>query len=41
MRSITLSNIVAATVAQALALVLGCTSAWAVWFWLTAAQPFK
>jgi hypothetical protein len=41
MRPLTLPNIVALAAGQALALVAGCASTYAVWLWLVAAQPFK
>jgi hypothetical protein len=41
MRPLTFSNLATLATAQVLALVAGCASAWGVWLWLVAAQPFK
>lgn len=41
MRPFTLLNLITVFAAQVLAVAAGCASAWGVWFWLVAAQPFK
>lgn len=41
MRPLTLSDLVALAVGQALALMTACVSTYGVWLWLAAAHPFK
>ena len=41
MRPLTLSDLAAVAVGQTLALVVVCSSTYAVWIWLTEAHPFK
>lgn len=41
MRPLTLPDLVALAVGQALALVTACASTYGVWLWLAAAHPFK
>ena len=41
MRPLTLLDLVALATGQAVALVAGCASTYAVWLWLVAAHPFR
>jgi hypothetical protein len=41
MRPLTLPDLVALAVGQALALVTACASTYGVWLWLAATHPFR
>ena len=41
MRPVTLPDLVALAVGQALSIISACASTYGVWLWLLAAHPFK